>query len=91
VGSGPRPRWGRLDGDADDDRRDQRLAKRTRVSVLPPSWGTLYQLTRLDDGQFDGLLETGVIRPVNETRMIARWKLGRALAKVERSPLGLVP
>ena len=31
-----------------------------------------------------GLYSTAEIRPVNETRMWARWKLGRALAQVER-------
>jgi hypothetical protein len=28
------------------------------------------------------------MRPVNETRMLARWKLGRALDKIERSTHG---
>jgi hypothetical protein len=31
-----------------------------------------------------GLYSTVEIRPVNETLMLARWKLGRALAKMER-------
>ena len=31
-----------------------------------------------------GLYDTSEIRPVNETRMRARWKLGQALANVER-------
>lgn len=26
------------------------------------------------------------MRPINETRMAARWKLGKALAAVERNP-----
>lgn len=39
---------------------DQRLTNWTRVSNLPPSWGTLYQLTRLEDGTFR------VIEPIRE-------------------------
>jgi len=30
---------------------DLRLSNRKHVSVLPPSWGTLYELTKLDDEQ----------------------------------------
>ncbi len=33
-----------------------------------------------------GLYDTAEIRPVNEMRMRARWKLGRALAKEDRCP-----
>jgi N6-adenosine-specific RNA methylase IME4 len=32
--------------------------------------------------------ETEVLRPANETRFLARWKLGRLLAKVERQKVG---
>jgi hypothetical protein len=35
-----------------------------------------------------GLYSTVEIRPVNETLMLARWKLGRALAKRERASPG---
>src|ERR1700757_1575933 len=31
-----------------------------------------------------GLYSIEDMRPINETRMLARWKLGRALAQVER-------
>jgi hypothetical protein len=35
-----------------------------------------------------GLYSIEDMRPVNETRMLARWKLGRALVKEERAPEG---
>ena len=40
---------------------DRRLLK--HASILPPSWMTLHELSRLTDEQFDGLLADGVIRP----------------------------
>jgi hypothetical protein len=33
-----------------------------------------------------GLYSVEDMRPINETRMAARWKLGKALAQVERTP-----
>src|SRR5262245_6252616 len=44
----------------------------THVSKLPPSWGTLYQITRLDDTTFGRLLDDGVIRPDVERKEIAQ-------------------
>jgi len=41
--------------------RDPRLW--TQVSNLPPAWGTLYELTRLDDSTFDRLVGDGTIKP----------------------------
>jgi hypothetical protein len=35
-----------------------------------------------------GLFDPEEIRPLNETRMRARWKLGRLLAKIERPGFG---
>jgi hypothetical protein len=35
-----------------------------------------------------GLYSIEDMRPVNEMRMTARWKLGRALAKIERASTG---
>lgn len=43
--------------------RDKRLTERTHTSVLPPSWMTLYELTRLDDADFDAAIADGTIRP----------------------------
>jgi hypothetical protein len=50
----------------------------THVSALPPSWGTLYALTRLSPEQFEGGLVAGVIRP--DMRRMDVEKLLRATA-----------
>ncbi len=47
---------------------DGRLLNRKHVSVLPPSWGTLYELTKLDDQTFEAAVETGAIRPDMERK-----------------------
>lgn len=41
---------------------DGRLTDRAHGHVLPPSWRTLYELTKLDDAQFAAGIERGVIR-----------------------------
>lgn len=41
--------------------RDERLANRAHAHVLPPSWFTLYELTKLDDDAFARAIEQGVI------------------------------
>lgn len=43
--------------------RDQRLAKRAHANVLPPSWATLYELTKLDDAALEAGLTSGAINP----------------------------
>jgi N6-adenosine-specific RNA methylase IME4 len=43
--------------------RDERITNATHVSHLPPSWGTLYELTKLDDAQFEAKISDGTIRP----------------------------
>ena len=42
---------------------DHRLLNRNHGSDLPSNWRTLYEITRLDDDQFNDALESGVIRP----------------------------
>lgn len=42
---------------------DARLSNPTHASHLPPSWMTLYELTRLDDEQFTRRIADGTIRP----------------------------
>jgi Protein of unknown function (DUF3102) len=49
---------------------DQRLP--THVSVLPPSWGTLYELTRLSDETFTRAIAEGAIRPDMERADVER-------------------
>lgn len=41
---------------------DRRISNRTPMSDLPASWGTLYELTRLDDDTLNGAFEAGKIR-----------------------------
>jgi hypothetical protein len=42
---------------------DQRLSNPAHVQHLPPSWGTLYELTKLPDEEFDAKIKDGTIRP----------------------------
>jgi N6-adenosine-specific RNA methylase IME4 len=49
---------------------EYRFAK--HVSFLPPSWGTLYELTKLKDAEFQALL--GRIRPDTEREEVVAWR-----------------
>ncbi len=49
---------------------DARLTNPTHVSLLPPSWGTLYELTTLDDEQLEAKFADGTIRPDMERREV---------------------
>lgn len=51
---------------------DERLSNPTRVSLLPPNWGTLYELTKLDDERLEAEIAAGTIRPDMERREIAQ-------------------
>jgi len=42
---------------------DNRLSNPTHVSLLPASWGTLYELTKLSDDEFTEAVQQHVIRP----------------------------
>lgn len=42
---------------------DKKLANRKHASVLPPSWTTLYELTKVPEDVFEAKLKEGVIRP----------------------------
>jgi hypothetical protein len=53
---------------------DERLTTATHVSRLPPSWGTLYLLTRLDDQTFDRLIQDGTINAGMERKAIEGLK-----------------
>lgn len=75
---------------------DPRLTKPAHVQHLPQAWGTLYELTKLDDDEFKARLKDGTIRPdmersevINgrtETRRVERLEQMRELAK---NPLAL--
>ncbi len=49
---------------------DPRLADPTHVSLLPPHWGTLYELTKLTDDEFAENRSTGKIHPEMERRAL---------------------
>ena len=43
--------------------RDRRLTNPAHGPLLPPSWRTLYELTKLSDAEFNAMLTDGRIRP----------------------------
>jgi N6-adenosine-specific RNA methylase IME4 len=47
---------------------DERLSNPTHVSLLPPHWGTLYELTKLTDDEFEAKIAGGQIHPELERR-----------------------
>jgi N6-adenosine-specific RNA methylase IME4 len=68
--------------------RDPRLSNPQHVELLPPSWGTLYELSKLDDGTFDHAITKGLIRPDMERKDAERLRTGERraarLARTER-------
>jgi hypothetical protein len=50
---------------------DERLSNPTHVSLLPPHWGTLYEITKLSDDDFAAKIASGAIHPEMERRHIA--------------------
>jgi N6-adenosine-specific RNA methylase IME4 len=57
---------------------DERLSNPAHVQHLPPHWGTLYELTKLDDAAFDARIADGTIQPDMERKAIT------TIAKKER-------
>jgi N6-adenosine-specific RNA methylase IME4 len=51
---------------------DERLANPAHVQLLPPSWGTLYELTKLPDEVFEAKLADGTIHPEMQRKDVAR-------------------
>jgi hypothetical protein len=47
---------------------DERLTNAAHVQLLPPHWGTLYELTKLSNDQFAAKLASGQIHPELERR-----------------------
>jgi hypothetical protein len=52
--------------------RDKRLTNVSQGKHLPPSWTTLYELTKLDDDTFDQKLRDGSINPEMQHKDVAR-------------------
>jgi len=55
------------------------ISNPTHVSVLPPSWGTLYELTKLTDEQWERGVSEGLIHPGMERKHV------KQLLPVERA------
>ena len=51
---------------------DKRLTNVSQGKHLPPSWTTLYELTKLDDATFDQKLRDGFINPDMQRKDVAR-------------------
>jgi Protein of unknown function (DUF3102) len=51
--------------------RDQRLSNAAHVPHLPPTWGTLYELTKLSDEQLEKGFEAGTIHRAMERKDVA--------------------
>ena len=51
---------------------DKRLTNVSQGKHLPPSWTTLYELTKLDDDTFDQKLRDGSINPEMQRKDVAR-------------------
>jgi len=63
---------------------DPRLSAATHVSLLPPSWGTLYEITRMDDDTFATKVADGTINPGMDRKDIATTVKQVARATKER-------
>jgi hypothetical protein len=57
---------------------DKRLTKATHGSLLPQSWRTLYELTRLSDDEFTKAISDGIIGPDMTRPELEQWKQARA-------------
>lgn len=52
--------------------RDERITNPAHVQHLPNAWGTLYELTKLDDSTFQARIADGTIRPDMERMDVAK-------------------
>jgi N6-adenosine-specific RNA methylase IME4 len=62
---------------------DPRLTNPKHVSHLPASWGTLYEISKLDDRQFNDAIADGTIKPDMDRRDIAQGNKQAARARRE--------
>lgn len=62
---------------------DPKLSNAAHVQHLPPSWGTLYELTKLSEEQFVAAVEAGKIRPDMERREISHGARALMQGRVE--------
>lgn len=74
FGSGTAQRLMRIAG-------DPRLSNTAHGPLLPPSWRTLYEITKLSDAQFDEAVTHHIIRPDMERRDLKHYFKGQQRAK----------
>lgn len=67
--------------------RDPRLSNSEHVQKLPNSWGTLYELTKLDNATFARALEEGAIHAEMERREVVGLRDERDRKRLETAPL----
>jgi N6-adenosine-specific RNA methylase IME4 len=63
--------------------KDPRISNRAHVHVLPAAWGTLYELTKLDDDQFSSGIADGTIRPDLERAEVTALRKAAARAPAQ--------
>jgi hypothetical protein len=74
---------------------DRRITNAAHVQLLPPHWGTLYELSRLSDRAFEHHLAKGHIKPdmrrEDAVALLTRPAKGRAARRPQRSAPGDIP
>jgi protein gp37 len=61
------------------------ISKATHASLLPPTWGTLYELTQVPDDALEAALRDGMIRPdMPRDAVIVLKRIGRERRAAER-------
>jgi hypothetical protein len=70
---------------------DKRLTNVSQGKHLPPSWTTLYELTKLDDATFDQKLRDGSINPDMQRKDVARENRTLSRERGRRRVENLVP
>lgn len=69
--------------------KDDKLANRAHAHVLPSSWATLYELTKLDTETFERRIKEGSIRPDMQRRDVATGGARAIMASREQPKEGL--
>jgi len=64
--------------------RDPRLSNPAHGQLLPPSWRTLYELTKLSDSEFTHGIESGVIRPDMERKVLINGARALMASRADR-------
>lgn len=68
---------------------DPKLSNPAHAPLLPPHWGTLYELTKIDDAKFSEAVEKKIIRPDMERAEIGQFVKAKRRAAREQI-LGVV-